>query len=92
MYDRFREILGLNDNLLHLFADIEDKLLGTRPFALGPIIQSVHRAAADVFVMARDLNHIADNRYRELFDLVRRITANVDLDTRNNTGLQRERR
>ncbi len=79
MYDRFREILGLNDNLLQLFADIEDKLLGTRPFALGPIIQSVHRAAADVFVMARDLNHIADNRYRELYHLIRRVTADVDL-------------
>jgi len=80
MYDRFREILALNDNLLQLFAEIEDKLLGTKPFALGPTIQAVHRAAADVFVMARDLNHIADNRYRELYDVLRRVTADIDLE------------
>ena len=79
MYERFREILALNDNLLQLFADIEDKLLGNRPFALGPITQAVRRATGNVYVMARDLNLIADNRYRELYDVLRQLTADIEL-------------
>jgi pyruvate,water dikinase len=79
MYERFREILALNDNLLQLFADIEDKFLGNRPFALGPITQAVRRATGNVYVMARDLNLIADNRYRELYDVLRQLTADIEL-------------
>jgi pyruvate,water dikinase len=88
MYDRFREILGLNDNLLQLFADIEDKLLGGRPFALGPVVQAVRRAAGDVFVMARDLNHVADNHYRQLYDVLRRVSADIDLECEDQPRIQ----
>jgi pyruvate,water dikinase len=80
MYLRFREILSLNDSLLQLFADIEDKLLGNRPFALSPIVQRVRRGVMDVFVMARDLNQIGDNRFRDLYDVLRRVTADLDLE------------
>jgi pyruvate,water dikinase len=80
MYERFREILSLNDSVLQLIADIEDKLSGRQGFALEPMIQRVHRAAMDVFVMARNLNQMADNRYRDLFEVLRRVTADLDLE------------
>jgi len=80
LYERFREILILNDSLLELFADIEDRLLGNRPFALGPIVTRAHRAITDAFVMARNLNQMADNRYRDLYDVLRRLSADLDLE------------
>jgi pyruvate,water dikinase len=79
-YERFREILSLNDSVLQLIADIEDKLSGRQGFALEPTIQRVHRAAMDVFVMTKNLNQMADNRYRDLFEVLRRVTADLDLE------------
>ncbi|MBI5528379.1 MAG: hypothetical protein HY897_18770 [Deltaproteobacteria bacterium] len=80
MYERFREILALNDAVLHLIADIEDKLMGREAFALDPMVQRIRRTAMDVFVMAKDLNQIADNRYPELYEALRRVTADIDLE------------
>jgi len=49
MYDRFREILGLNNVTLEMFADLEERLSGRKPFAMEAVAQRIRKAALDVF-------------------------------------------
>ena len=80
MYERFREILGLNDAVLQVIADMEDKLQGRQPFAFDPLVQRIRRMTMDVFVMVKDLNQIAGNRYGELYEALRRISGDIDME------------
>ena len=80
MYQQFREILNLNDSTLQLIADIEDRLSGRTPFALIPLVQRIRRVSIDVFVMAKDLNQIADGRYSHLFEACRRVDAQMEAE------------
>ncbi len=78
MYERFREVLSLNDSTLELIADIEEKLLGQRPFALDAVEAGVRRAAMDIFVMVKDLNQLARNRHAGLYDALRGLNAELE--------------
>ncbi len=78
MYGRFREILGLNDGILGLIADIEDRLMGSRPFSLEVMISRVRKAAMDVFVMVKNLNQIAGARHHGLYDALYRIHSELE--------------
>jgi pyruvate,water dikinase len=78
MYERFREILALNDSTLQVIADIEDRLSGRAPFALDAMVQRVRKAAMDVFVMVKDLNQLAANRHAELYDALRAVSAGIE--------------
>jgi len=80
MYDRFREILNLNDSTLQLIADLEDRLSGLKPFALSPLVQKIRRAAMDVFVMVKDLNQIAGGRYSDLYETFRRLDEDLEIE------------
>jgi pyruvate,water dikinase len=81
MYERFREILALNDSALELIADIED-LLGTkRPFSLGAITSRIRKAAMDIFVMVKNINLIAPGRHEELYGTLQRINDLVEAET-----------
>jgi pyruvate,water dikinase len=71
MYDRFREILALNDSTLELIAEIEDLLSSGKKFSLGAIARRIRKAAMDVFIMVKDLNLIAGNRHKELYESLR---------------------
>lgn len=78
MYDRFREILALNDATLEVVADISDRLAGEGPFSLEVVERRVRKAAMDVFVMAKDLNQLAGDRHRGLYDALRRIDGELE--------------
>jgi hypothetical protein len=78
MYELFREILALNDSLLQLIADLEDKLLSGKPFALDPLIQRVRRSMFDLFVMVKDLNQIAGGCYTRLYDALGRLNTRIE--------------
>ncbi|MBN1654577.1 MAG: hypothetical protein JXA30_12475 [Deltaproteobacteria bacterium] len=78
-YELFREILSLNDSMLQLIADIEDKLLGRAPFALEPLTYRVRSAMFDMFVMVKNLNQIENGRYRKLYDTLGRINSEIDV-------------
>lgn len=80
MYERFREILGLNDAVLQVIADMEDKLQGRHPFAFDPLVQRIRRMTMDVFVMVKDLNQMAGNRYGTLYEALRRVSGEIDLE------------
>jgi hypothetical protein len=80
MYQRFREILSLNDALLQLTAEIEEKLSGRTPFALEPMLQRVRKATMDVVMMVKDLNQLANGRYRKLYDVLGRINAELEVE------------
>jgi len=78
MYGRFREILALNDSVLELIADMEDKLSGRAPFAMEPIYQRLQRATLDVVMIVKNLNQLAEGRYRKLYDTLGRINAEIE--------------
>jgi len=80
MYENFREILNLNDSMLQLIADIEDRLSGRAPFSLNMMIHRVRRGVMDTFSMAKYLNQIADGRYNDLFDALRRVNAEIETE------------
>jgi pyruvate,water dikinase len=78
MYERFREILVLNDTTLELVAEIGDRLAGREPFSLEVVEGRVRKAAMDVFVMVKDLNQLAGGRHSGLYDALRRIDGGLE--------------
>ena len=79
-YERFCELLSLNDAALQLFADLEDLLTSSKPFALDSALQRTRKAALDVFVMVKNLNQIGGGRYHELYDAMQRISGELDAE------------
>lgn len=80
MYQRFREILNLNESVLQLSAEIEEKVSGSRPFALEPMVQRIRTATLNIVLMVKDLNQLADGRYRKLYDVLGRINAEIEAE------------
>lgn len=78
MYERFREILAINDSMLQLISDVEERSSGRVPFALNPVVERIRRATLDVFVMVKNLNQIADGRYNRLYDALGRLNADIE--------------
>lgn len=79
-YERFRELLALNDAALQLYADLEDLLASHEAFALDSTLQRSRKASLDVFVMVKNLNQIAGGRYHELYDAMQRISGQLDAE------------
>jgi len=73
MYERFREILVRNDEVLELIADIEDRLAGRAAFSLELVEQRVRKAAMAVFVMVKNVNLLGAGRHSGLYDALRTI-------------------
>jgi pyruvate,water dikinase len=80
MYEKFREILALNDSTLEVIADIEDRLASRRPFSMDATARRVRKAAMDVFLMVRNLNQIADNRHTALYDALRHLDVRIEVE------------
>jgi pyruvate,water dikinase len=78
MYERFREILALNDRTLELIAEISDRLSGHEPFSLEILKERVRKTAMDVFVMVKDLNQLSGGRHDGLYEALRRIDAALE--------------
>jgi pyruvate,water dikinase len=80
MYERFREILTLNNSALETYADLEDRLSGRKSAALRSAARSVRRTALDVFVMVKDLNLISGGRDRELYAALDRLNVAIEAE------------
>ncbi len=78
MYERFREMLALNDSTLELIADIEELVANPRRFSLGAVTRRVRKAAMDVFVMVKDVNQIAENKHAELYEALKKISDSLE--------------
>jgi hypothetical protein len=85
-YERFRQLLALNDRMLQLFADIEDQLSASAPFALDTTLRRIREASVDVFVMVKNLNQIADGRFPELYEALARVSDRLDEELRRLRG------
>ncbi len=85
-YERFRQLLALNDRMLQLFADIEDQLSASAPFALDTTLRRVREASVDVFVMAKNLNQITSGRFPELYDALAVISDQLDSELQRLRG------
>jgi len=80
LYERFREILALNDSVLEVIADIEDRLSRGRPFSLEVMGERVRRAAMDVFVMVKNLNLITEGRHEGLYEALRGLNREIEAE------------
>ena len=80
MYERFREVLALNDAILDLIADMQDRLSGQKRFSMEAFARRARRAAMDVFVMVKNLNQIAEDQHRDLFEALRRVSDRLETE------------
>jgi pyruvate,water dikinase len=80
MYERFREILALNDSTLELIADIEDLLGRGRQFSLGAFAPRIRKAAMNVFVMVKNLNQIAPGRHQSLYEALQKLDDLIEIE------------
>jgi pyruvate,water dikinase len=86
-YQRFRELLVLNDAALELYADIEDRLASPEPFALDATLRRIRSTALDVFVMVKNLNQIAEDRFPALYDALDRISDRLQAELEQLRGM-----
>lgn len=77
IYGRFREILNLNDSLLGLFADVQEKMSGRSAFALGALVDRIRRGILDGFVLAKSLNQLTRGSFPELYDLLAKLEEKI---------------
>ena len=71
---RFRRLLSSNKTALEAMSDVEEHLLGSRPFGMDYVHAASTRAVTAVFQMVRDLNALSDDGYESLqqaFDRIR---------------------
>ncbi len=83
LYERFREILALNDATLQLIADMEDMRARRSADALEALAPRIRRVAMDVFLMAKDLNQIAAAKYTDLYQVLKSINGNIESELAN---------
>ncbi len=83
LYQRFREILALNEAALQLIADMEEMRARRAPDALEALAPRIRRVAMDVFLMAKNLNQIAGDRYPELYQVLKGINDQIEAELTN---------
>jgi pyruvate,water dikinase len=86
MYDRFREILMLNDSLHHLIVDLEEKLASKSPFLIEAVLQRVRQGFLDTLLMVKELNQLTGDRYSELYDVLARLNARFEALAKTGNG------
>jgi pyruvate,water dikinase len=79
LYERFREILALNDAALQLIADL-DEMRARRAPDLEALAPRVRRVAMDVFLMVKDLDLIAGGKYPDLYEALKGIDARIEAE------------
>ena len=80
LYERFREILALNDATLQLIADMEDMRARRAADALEALAPRIRRVAMDVFLMAKNLNQIAGGKYPELYQVLKAMNEQIEAE------------
>ena len=83
LYERFREILALNDATLQLIADMEEMRATRAAQAIEALGPRIRRVAMDVFLMAKDLNQIAGGKYLELYQVLKAINEQIEAELAN---------
>jgi pyruvate,water dikinase len=89
LYDRFREILALNESVHHLIAGLEDQIAGRRPFVLEATVQKVRQGLLDGLIMVKNLNQIAGGRYMRLYDSLAELGRDFETFCTNQARMER---
>ncbi len=77
-FSRFREILALNDGILCVISELEEKASGRVPFALPPVFDRLRQAQLDAALIVKNLNQIAgQGRYAALYAALGRIQEQI---------------
>ncbi len=79
-YQRFREVLTLNDSILNLVADLEEAAAGRLTLDPSTVAARLRKGAMDAFVMAKDLNQLSGQRYPALYEVVSKLAGALDAE------------
>jgi pyruvate, water dikinase len=77
-YEQFRRILIANTKALDIMNDIENALLGHRPFGMSFIRSNCQAVSANLFRMIKDLNGLNPSKYNALFDRFNAIQDRIN--------------
>jgi pyruvate,water dikinase len=80
LYERFRETLALNESTLQLIADMDEMRAVCTADAVEALAPRLRRVAMEVFLMAKNLNLIARNRYLDLYQSLKAIDAGIEAE------------
>ncbi len=80
LFSKFQDILTINNNVLEMIAEVNDKLGGNYIFDRHYIETTCQRISDQVLKLIHDLNTIAPNKYMALHDTYRRIVAEIEKD------------
>jgi pyruvate,water dikinase len=79
LYERFREILSLNDAALQLIADL-DEMRARRAPDVEALAPRIRRVAMDVFLMVKNLDLIAGGKYPDLYEALKGIDSRIEAE------------
>jgi pyruvate,water dikinase len=89
-YHSFRLLLEANNKVLEIMADVEQTLLGTRPYGMTYVRAQCTRIATQVWQMIKHLDDLAPKKYaglHERFRLIReQINEVLDTEPREDEG------
>jgi pyruvate,water dikinase len=68
LFDKFQGILTCNNRVLEVISELEDKLSGEYIFDINYLKASTDELSTQVYLIVSNLNVIAGNRYKELFE------------------------
>ncbi len=77
-YNYFQELLYYNNDALKLIAEIEDKLSGNHAFGSDYIKLAADRINLSAFQVIKALNHVANNQYAVLYQVLDSINGKID--------------
>ncbi len=68
LFDKFQGILTCNNRVLEIISELEDKLSGEYIFDINYLKAATEELSTQVYLIVSNLNVIAENRYKDLFD------------------------
>lgn len=67
VFEKFKQILSSNNNILEHISDLEDKLSGEYIFDINYLKQTIGRISEEIESVIKNLNYISHNNYQELY-------------------------
>jgi len=77
-YQHFRQLIHANNRVLGAIANMEQALRGEHPFGMTFIRSSYTTVSVNVYQMIRNMDLLAPDKYKELFNRFDQIQAQID--------------
>jgi len=77
-FQLFQQILTLNDRVLSILAEIEEKAQGKKPVAVEEVVKGIREAGMDVFIMVKNLNIMTEGAHSSLFSALKKVNQEIE--------------